>query len=41
MNIELDQVEVLDVSDDALEQVAGSAQRRISAETTCLFWLCS
>jgi hypothetical protein len=30
MNIELDEVVVLDVPDDALELAAGSAQRRLN-----------
>ena len=40
MNIELDEVVVLDVSDDALELVAGGAQggRANTIAVTCLFW---
>ena len=39
MNIELDEVVVLDVSDDALEQAAGGAQGGKTFQTRCaLFW---
>ena len=38
MNIELDEVVVLDVSDDALEMAAGSAQGGWS--WSCGAWIC-
>ena len=36
MNIELDEVVVLDVSDDALEMAAGGAPGRMVTAQTCL-----
>ncbi len=40
MNIELDEVVVQDVSDDALELAAGGAQGGVlrATATGCLFW---
>jgi threonine dehydrogenase-like Zn-dependent dehydrogenase len=38
MNIELDEVVVMDVSDDALELAAGGAQRVYSPATMDRFW---
>jgi hypothetical protein len=35
MNIELDEVVVQDVSDDALEQAAGGAQRGVHSGFNC------
>ena len=35
MNIELDEVAVMDVSDDALEQAAGGAQGALTGGANC------
>ena len=40
MNIELDEVVVLDVSDDALELAAGGAQRGVFTPDTNFYWVC-
>ena len=40
MNIELDEIVVMDVSDDALEQAAGGAQRGVFTPDTNFYWVC-
>ena len=40
MNIELDEVVVLDVSDDALELAAGGAQGGLFGRPTCCVAIC-
>jgi hypothetical protein len=40
MNIELDEVVVQDISDDALELAAGGAQRGVFTPDTNFYWVC-